>query len=198
MTTVTLLEALGIGGGFGLVVAVVVVGMLRSFAGGYLSEKAKNLASKEDIATLTELVEDVRYKFATDLEDHRTKNQLRMAALDRRLQAHQEAFKLWRKLFFNVHADDVRKIVSECQEWWESNCIYLEPEAREAFSQAYFNAGHHAAYLRMGNISLITENFDAIRNAGQTILKAAQLPGLTVKEKEQVESVMATPEKANS
>lgn len=89
----------GIAGVIGLAAGFFLSKILHLFAAGYASEKGKNLATREDIEILTKLVEDVRHKFATDLEEQKAANQLRLAALDRRLQAHQEAFTLWRKLF---------------------------------------------------------------------------------------------------
>jgi hypothetical protein len=63
-------------------------------------------------------------------------NQLRLAAIERRLQAHQEAYALWRKLVFS--GDDYETtdpVVIECRAWWNNNCLYLTPGARQAFSQ---------------------------------------------------------------
>lgn len=66
-----------------------------------------------------------------------------MAALDKRLQAHQEAFQRWRKLVAYAHGEEVGPLVMECQSWWEENCLYLEPAARIAFSDAYTFAATH-------------------------------------------------------
>src|SRR5689334_15919765 len=64
--------------------------------------------------------------------------QLRLAALDKRLQAHQEAFTLWQRLIFaDRRNDEFSKVVTECQDWWQSNCLYLTSEARSAFRKAY-------------------------------------------------------------
>lgn len=186
MEPVTLLQAIGIASATGLVVSLCVVFFARTYFGSYLTEKAKNLASKEDIADITKLVEQVKHQFSTDLEDHRTKNQLRMAALDKRLQAHQEAFSLWRELFSSVHGSEVGEVVAKCQDWWTNNCLYLEPEARDAFNLAFFSAHHHASLLNSGDVKLIKENFDAIRRTGDVLLKAAQLPGFTSNEKKEL------------
>ena len=42
----------------------------------YINEKAKNLATKEDIASLTNIVEEVKFQFAHDLEKIKLKHQL--------------------------------------------------------------------------------------------------------------------------
>ena len=99
MEPVTRLQAIGTAAATGLAVSQCVVFFARTYFGSILTEKAKTFVSKEDIADSTKLVEQVKHQFSTDLEDHRTKSQFRMAALDKRLQAHQEAFSLWRELF---------------------------------------------------------------------------------------------------
>ena len=75
---------------------------LGKYLPSYLSEKGKNLATKEDIAEITREVERVksesRERLEGILEHLRYRNQLRLAALDRRLQAHQEAYALLGKL----------------------------------------------------------------------------------------------------
>jgi hypothetical protein len=58
------------------------------------------------------------------------RQQLRMAALDRRLQAHQEAYHLWQRLYWASSSSDDEQIMSvatESEQWWEQNCLYLEP-----------------------------------------------------------------------
>src|SRR4051812_21360843 len=98
------------------VLAYLVVGIvagLVAYAASYLRRKGENVATKEDVSELTELVERVRTQYAERLENLAHQNrlvleqgsrehQLRLAALDRRLDAHQQAFALWRKLFFSI------------------------------------------------------------------------------------------------
>lgn len=131
----TYLGILGIGGiiGAGLLFLI-----LKSFVPAYLAEKGKNLATREDIAGITHQVEAVRSEYARHLqalahqntlliEEFRSRSQLRLAAAERRLEAHQQAFTLWRKLVANVHGDQQREVINECYKWWEQNCIYLSP-----------------------------------------------------------------------
>ena len=83
--------------------------LLRSFFPSYFNEKGKNLATKEDIGEITEAVESVKEDYtkrlkelehqnALVLEQLRMNQQLRLAAVEKRLAAHQEAFALWRRL----------------------------------------------------------------------------------------------------
>jgi hypothetical protein len=113
----------------------------RSFLPAYTSEKGKNLATKEDIADITNEIERVRSSYAEQLqelqhrndlllEQLRSRQQLRMAAVEKRLEVHQHAYMLWRKLLSNAHSNAINPIILECQEWWRSNCLYLAAEAR--------------------------------------------------------------------
>jgi len=180
--------------GFEAVIAgAVVFLLLKFFLPGYLSEKGKNLATKEDIAKITDEIERVKSQYAVLLEELKAKHQLRLAAIDRRLEAHQEAFTLWRELLAHTHTEEVGKVVIKCQDWWEKNCLYLEPNVREAFSDAYSAAHTHNALLQgRSNDKLVKENWERITNAGQIILEAAQLPGLTAVEKKELADMEKT------
>ncbi|BCZ77008.1 hypothetical protein PTKU64_06830 [Paraburkholderia terrae] len=162
-----------------------------AYYGNYLREKGKNLATREDIGHITSIVEDIKNQHAKELEALKAHQQMRVAALDRRLEAHQEAFALWRRLYATAHEDGIRELVKECQTWWEKNCLYLEPAAREAFSKAYIAAGSHQGYLRMADpdrssqaVELIMRNWQAVEDAGNIIVESVALPGLTNAERE--------------
>ena len=59
-----------------------------------------------------------------------------MAALDRRLQAHQEAYGLLMKALASVHQPDVlHKMVIERDQCWKTSCLYLSAEARAALAE---------------------------------------------------------------
>ncbi len=108
-------------------------------------------------------------------EDRR--NQLRLAALDRRLQAHQEAFSLWRQILKDLHNNEkIGNTVMECQEWWDNNCLYLTPDARQAFVQAYIAASHYAATMSTRDVELLKHEFETIKHAGDLIVQGVELP----------------------
>jgi hypothetical protein len=105
------------------------------------------------------------------------KNQLRLAALDKRLEAHQHAYSLWRKLISNA-ADKsaISPIVMSAQIWWEDNCLYLEPQSREAFYQSLINASNHHFILQSGSNDLVTKNWNTILRAGPLLVTGVSLP----------------------
>lgn len=164
----------------------VLVLVVRSLLPAYLGEKGKNLATKEDIAEITRRIEDVKTQHALVIEASKATHQLRLAAIDKRLQAHQEAFELWREMMTVVHqeANLTGPIVMKCQEWWNRNCLYLEPKARDAFSLAYSSIGHHRGLIvARTDVEAIKSNWLNIIGAGDIIVRAVELPGLTEPER---------------
>ena len=191
-------------GWFFAVVALLLLNAARAFFPAYLGRKGQNLADKEDIASITRQIEEVKVNYSMLVEQFKAEramlterfkadHQLRMAAIDKRLQAHQEAFALWRKLMAGVHTDKVHDAVMECQSWWEKNCLYLGEEARNAFSMAYSSAGSHKMLLAgRADVSSIKESWKSIRGAGEVIVKGVALPGLTAAERLELEEEEAS------
>jgi len=180
-----LLQLIGAFGVGGLIAGGLVFYLLKSFIPSYLGEKAKNLATREDIASINGEIERVKTQYAILIEELRAKHQLRLAAVESRLKVHQEAFTLWRELLASAHHDNVGDVVQKCQSWWERNCLYLEPAVREAFSDAYFAAPLHKRLVEGGISELenIQSNWKRIVRAGELIVEAVQLPGLTTAER---------------
>lgn len=177
--------AYGVAGIVAIAVAFVVC---RHALGAYLSEKGRNLATKEDLAALTKIVEDVKAPYTQLQEELKARHQLRMAAIDRRLQAHQESFKLWRELMAHVHTDSVGPVVLKCQAWWEENCLYLEPDVREAFLTAYTSANHHHSYVQSrSDAAFVQANWKDIREFPEVLFKAIKLPPLSELERKALE-----------
>lgn len=66
---------------------------------------------------------------------------LRLAAVEKRLAAHQEAYTLWCRLLGALHHPDrVHDAAVECQGWWEKNCLYLDSKSRRAFRECITDA----------------------------------------------------------
>jgi hypothetical protein len=176
-----------------LVIGVAVL-LVRSFLPSYASEKGKNLATREDIARITDEIErvkanhsarlkEIEHQHSLLLEELRGRQQLRMAAIEKRLEVHQHAFTLWRQLLRKAHSDDVGQIVIECQSWWERNCLYLSPQAREAFNRAYFAAQAHRSFTQSHtNAKLVEDNWALIMRAGEAIVSGVELPTLGERE----------------
>lgn len=165
--------------GFEAVVAGVVVFLLiKHFLPSYLSQKGKNLATKEDISEITKEIEEVKSTYNQILETFKAQHQLRLAAVEKRLQAHQEAFCLWRKINGALGSEHLPEIIRECDEWWGNNSLYLEPEPRRAFLEAWVSARDLKWYQENSEASLVTKCHQQINYAGEAITKAVKLPRL--------------------
>jgi hypothetical protein len=104
-------------------------------------------------------------------------NQLRLAAIEKRLQAHQEAYTLWRKLMFTIiEHEDLSGLVLQCETWWNNNCLYLDPQSRKAFFDSYFAASQHSILFQRNDANSVMENMNRIESAGQIIVKGISLP----------------------
>jgi hypothetical protein len=162
---------------------IFVIAAVGAYFGAYLRRKGQNFADKEDIERLTKIVEGVRSQHAKELENLAQENrkviesmsqehQLRLAALDRRLEVHQQAYALWLKLIFAMPTKQLGSVIIECQNWWETNCLYLDVKAREAFYRAFRAASAHPFLPK----EKIEKNWDVITAAGPAIEQGVALP----------------------
>lgn len=160
--------------------AFIVFFFIKSYIPAYLSKKADNLATREDIAGITEEVERVRNQYSILLEELKAKHQLRLAALDRRLQAHQESFSLWRELYAKSRTPEQGDAVLKCQKWWEENCLYLEPKVREAFVASYSAVSCHEGLLQANaDVEVLKSNWREVMQFPNILFESIQLPPLT-------------------
>jgi len=75
--------------------------IVGTLLGGYLTGKV-----------YARQLQELQHKNDLLLEQLRARQQLRMAALEKRLQVHQEAYTLWRKLRSNVSSPNLYSVVS--------------------------------------------------------------------------------------
>lgn len=171
-------------------ILMILIGLYLIFFKDYFSQKGKNLATIEDISSITSKVEDVKalyvekfreldHKYNLLLENQKSKTQLSLAAIDKRLEVHQEAFILWRKLFKVVHnVEKMHQIALECMDFWEKNCLYLSEEASNAFVHAVMAAQDHEMYKETRINEDITNNWKVISSAGLIITNSVALPSI--------------------
>ena len=167
-----------VGSGAGSALAVWL--FFKSFFSSYLDEKGKNLATKEDIAAITHEVERVRLDYSELLEQMKARHQLRLAALDKRLAAHQEAFTLWRELY-TAAGPDMDKMAEKCKDWWNHNCVYLEPKVRDGFLEAINQEYMHRARMAANPhdaTKLISDHMGKMFAFPNLLFEAIQLPPL--------------------
>jgi hypothetical protein len=185
-----LLSVLEIAACVGLAVIVYLQLGLQSYA----QEKGKNLATKEDIAAITREVEGVKAEYAQKLlalehsnelilERTQQRHQLSLAALEQRLQAHQEAFARCyelREISGNqVTEAEAVKTLNDSSQWWRRNCLYLSPEASKAFISACNAAGGLLGTRREPN-DREGKLWDALAQASEEIARSVKLPGISI------------------
>lgn len=169
--------------------------IIKNFLPSYFSTKGKNLATKEDISEITEKTEQIRTNHAQKMEEIfqqnrlilkeiESRNQLKTAAIEKRLEKHQEAFKLWSEIKEHIHdRKAVTEEVSKCQQWFNENCLYLTKEAMDAFRLAYISAGRHLNLREIHydnpndkSTKQLNENWNNVMNAGKVIMESVSLP----------------------
>jgi hypothetical protein len=156
------------------------------FIKSFLEEKGKNLADKQDIGEITKIVQEVINQYAMILENFKLYNQLKLAALEKRMGIYQKGYTLWSDICANLYdRKKIKEIVEQCQKWWYSNCLYLDKDSREKFREAYIAASMYIDFVESTHDSkLIKENWDKISEAGKALEKAVGLPVIADVEKE--------------
>ena len=157
----------------GLVAAGVLLLLIRDFLPVYARKKADNLATRADIA-----------RIAAQLAQLERRDSL----LEKRLEVHQRAFALWRRLVAALDSGEIGAVVRECQDFWETSGLYLSAEARDAFNRAYIAANAHreltVGSVMGGSAKAVEENWQHIMKAGEAIVAGAELPALGEREAE--------------
>lgn len=88
------------------------------------------------IPLITLWIDGLRKKKYFELE---RKEKFRSVAIEKRLEAHQQALNHWNKLSSVIHSPDTdsikRKTITDARDFWFNNSIYLEKNTRELFSK---------------------------------------------------------------
>lgn len=166
------------------IVSLIVLTVLAPYA----VQRLRNLATKQDIEALTKMVETVKSSYAKELDDYYQRNRLALAALDRRLAAHQEGFAIWHGMMAKATSGgkELDAQVELAQEWWKNNSLYLDKDSREKFHVAIFAASIRSGLCDIsGNADQRAENWAEINAAGEALVKGAGLPGFASHEKKE-------------
>jgi len=163
-----------------LYILILAISATGAFLGSYLKKKAENVATKEDIEEITQKIEDIRSQYNKQLELHKASlqlsNQLKLAELGTRLHKHQEAYTLWLNLMWSLYDDQkIGPAVTNCQNWWNENCLYLGEEPRGAFKTALLLAGQ---FRGLADAQEKRKWFNSINDAGKKIIEGVNLPSL--------------------
>lgn len=115
------------------------------------------------------------------VEDIKSRGQLRMACIDRRLQAHQEAFVFWARMMKPPSDDEFLKAYEEARHWWDRNCLYLEPTVQQAFLHTIDGALTNHRQIRAGSLenNVIEQHRSTFDDFPVILFQAIQLPSLS-------------------
>lgn len=151
----------------------------------YFSEKGKNLATKEDIAGITRSVEEVKNEYNLLIEEIRSRNSLKMAAIDKRLEVHQQAYTYWNEIV-SVHKQEqlLDSIIVRAQSHYNLNCLYLDATVSKEYHDMLYWASHYHDILREckeGDETALQQRKDflaLLKSIGNLIRMAVSLPSI--------------------
>ena len=101
-------------------------------------------------------------------------DRFRLVALEKRMEVHQDAFQIWRKLIFSLNKPKERdEIVLRGQDWWNKNCLYLDAKSRDSF--------HSSLILAWGidnsmSVKERRKEFNEINATGKHLIEGVHLP----------------------
>ena len=125
--------------------------------------------------------------FSSKLEKVRVGHQLKMAEIERRLQAHQEAFGLWSEMIKTNDNEDFKLLHARCSSWWDNNCLYLDPNVRSEFVSSITAMKLHHDLVQRDEPSQMT--FADIEKLHKAIFEATLLPPMTPSESGYLDSI---------
>ena len=104
------------------------------------------------------------------------KEMLRLAAVEKRLAAHQKAYALWCRLLSDLQdRDRLHNTAVECQEWWKENCLYLDPKSRSAFRAGTIDA---ALYHDLKGENDARDTYRRLRGVLDSLVEGVGLPSV--------------------
>jgi hypothetical protein len=104
----------------------------------------------------------------------------RMAGLDKRLEAHQEAYRLWNNMIraLDRTKEERGKAVEECDQWWINHCLYLDARSRKEFIDCVKQQGIYEALNRDYSLAEKKELHNRILNVLKLLEEGVHLPPL--------------------
>lgn len=130
----------------------------------------------------------------TSLTEKQLKNSFQLAAMEKRLEAHQKAYAIWTKMASYVHSSyDVKdRVRNEAVEFFSTHCLYLEPKAAEEFKRCINNYYDYKTQLDI--VKMVDRNspdannalkslekmWDQIQVTGKYIMEGAKYPFINI------------------
>ena len=170
------------------VVIIILLGLtalglfIRTFIKSTVSESIKHQFETER--------QKMREEFEREIHGIDRKDRFRLAALDKRLAAHQEAYKIAVNLYWTTHdkGNIHTNAQNEYSEFWNNNCLYLTQEAREALWQSSISHRDYDIFLKIYHDDPndptakkdLNERFEMISKAPDIIMSAVDRETLAI------------------
>lgn len=147
------------------------------------------------VAIITTFVQWRIAKKDRELREKERYDKFRLAALDKRLDIHQEAYYRWSKMIHLRFKEDVDNILLGSVEWYNKNCLFLDSKSRIEFLRCTENVLNYKTTWRIWQDSAqhnlkekedysneLKTMFNQIRNTGDLIAKGVDLNYESVKD----------------
>jgi len=147
------------------------------------------------VAIITTIAHWIIAKKDRNVREGERKDKFRLAALDRRLDIHQQAYYRWSKMIHMRFRDDSNDYLLDCQDWYYKNCLYLESKSKLEFIICINNVMDYKTNWRMWQeaaqqklkekeeySNVLKSMFHQIRNTGDYLAKGVDLNYETDKE----------------
>jgi hypothetical protein len=101
------------------------------------------------VAIITTVVQLQIAKKERNIREGERKDKFRLAALDKRLDIHQEAYYRWSKMIHLRFKEDVENVLLDSIEWYNKNCLFLDSKSRVEFLRCTENVLNYKTTWRM-------------------------------------------------
>jgi hypothetical protein len=113
------------------------------------------------------------------ISERRRVADFRMAALERRLETHQAAYRLWHEMVWALDDPDKGpETVARCEQWWIDHCLYLDAKSRQEFLQCAHEAGLYRDLKDPDNPAETKARFKRIQNVFKLLERGVHLPSI--------------------
>lgn len=118
------------------VVLSAVGGFCGAYFTSYLRKKGEDRAVRESLDEFTRIAEGIKHDYTMLTEQFRADQSHRFLVAEKRFDALQQAFVQWRVVFDAIGDRATFDVaVEKAKQWWNENCLYLDPKARQAFNR---------------------------------------------------------------
>jgi hypothetical protein len=134
-------------------------------------------------------LEKFKQDFTRDLHSLDRKDKYQLAALDKRLEAHQLAYTIVNEMpiYLYVQAEKKKEFNTKLIDFWDRYSLYLTNDARKVFREAWSSYGMQDILLKRWKelqddktANLLSRQFDSLTKAPELIAKAIDLEAMAV------------------